>query len=164
MLKASCNPVSARQTARPSSSRGATLLEVLIAVVVLAIGLLGFAALQSTSLQSGHSSYQRSQATWLAYDMLDRMRANPDNLAEYAFALPATPPVCIPNLTASGSGAARDRTEWLNAIACQLRPNGNGNVEVSNTTVVVNVRWVDARANLRDEDPAEVEFSLSTEF
>lgn len=55
---------------------GFTLLEVLIALVVLSIGLLGLAGLQSTGLRFNQSAGMRTQATQLAYDMADRMRAN----------------------------------------------------------------------------------------
>ncbi|MCX7101946.1 MAG: type IV pilus modification protein PilV, partial [Methylobacter sp.] len=55
---------------------GFTLIEVLIAMLVLAVGLLGLAGLQATSLKSNQSAYNRSQATQLAYDLADRMRAN----------------------------------------------------------------------------------------
>jgi type IV pilus assembly protein PilV len=60
----------------PGKQRGLTLLEVLIAVVVLAIGLLGVAGLQLAALQNGQQSYLRSQASTLAYEIADRMRAN----------------------------------------------------------------------------------------
>jgi type IV pilus assembly protein PilV len=55
---------------------GFTLLEVLVAILVIAIGLLGMAGLQMQSLRQGQSAYQRSVATQLAYDMSDRMRGN----------------------------------------------------------------------------------------
>jgi type IV pilus assembly protein PilV len=58
------------------TNAGFTLIEVLIAVVVLAAGLLGLAALQTTTLSNNQSAYFRSQATQLAYDMSDRMRSN----------------------------------------------------------------------------------------
>ncbi len=57
-------------------NRGFSLIEVLIALVVLAIGLLGLATLQMTSLQFNSDAYLRSQATVLAYDVADRMRSN----------------------------------------------------------------------------------------
>lgn len=53
--------------------RGFTLLEVLVAIVVLALGLLGLAALQMNGLQSAHSSYQRSVATLSAQDAAERL-------------------------------------------------------------------------------------------
>ncbi len=58
------------------SGAGFTLIEVLVALVVLAIGLLGLAGLQTAGLKYDHSAYQYSQATQAAYDILDRMRAN----------------------------------------------------------------------------------------
>lgn len=57
-------------------SQGFSLVEVLVALLVLSIGLLGLAALQTTSLQYNTGSYLRTQATFLAYDIIDRMRAN----------------------------------------------------------------------------------------
>jgi len=59
-----------------TQSQGFSLVEVLVALLVLSIGLLGLAALQTTSLQYNTGSYLRTQATFLAYDIIDRMRAN----------------------------------------------------------------------------------------
>ena len=60
----------------PYKSHGFTLIEILLAVVVLSGGLLGLAGLQLTGLKSNHSAYLRSQATILTLDIADRMRAN----------------------------------------------------------------------------------------
>lgn len=60
--------------AKGADSRGFTLLEVLIAVFVLAIGVLGLAALQITSKQAGAEAAQRTMAANLAFDLLERMR------------------------------------------------------------------------------------------
>jgi type IV pilus assembly protein PilV len=62
---------------------GFTLIEVLIAMLVLALGLVGLAGLQVTSLRNNLSAYNRSQATQLAYDLADRMRANIPGVATY---------------------------------------------------------------------------------
>ncbi|MEN8108371.1 MAG: type IV pilus modification protein PilV [Pseudomonadota bacterium] len=59
---------------------GFTLLEVLIALLVLSIGLLGLAALQTVGLRSNQMATMRTQATQISYDITDRMRANPDGL------------------------------------------------------------------------------------
>jgi type IV pilus assembly protein PilV len=56
--------------------RGFTLLEVLIALVIFSLGLLGMAGLLTVSVKTNHSAYLRSQAFLLAQDMADRMRAN----------------------------------------------------------------------------------------
>lgn len=92
---------------------GFSLLEVLIALLVLSIGLLGLAALQTTSLRSNQMATMRTLATQLAYDMTDRMRANPTGLAaqDYVIATnetPASTPV---------TRADNDLTEWRAQIA-----------------------------------------------
>jgi type IV pilus assembly protein PilV len=61
---------------RRPSSLGFTLVEVLVALVVLSIGLLGLAGLQSRGLQFNQGAVMRTQATQLIYDLSDRMRAN----------------------------------------------------------------------------------------
>ncbi len=59
-----------------ANSKGFTLIEVLIALIVLAIGLLGMATLMMASLQSSQGAAQRSAATVVAYDLIERMRVN----------------------------------------------------------------------------------------
>jgi|GEM_PF-966312 len=59
-------------------TRGFTLIEVLISVLVLAVGLLGFAALQITAVNNNQESYFRTQATVIAQDMASRMHTNRD--------------------------------------------------------------------------------------
>jgi len=65
------NPTIATQT-------GASLVEILVTVIISMIGLLGLAALQNTSIKMSYDSYVRSQANFLAYDLIDRIRANKD--------------------------------------------------------------------------------------
>ncbi len=56
--------------------KGFSLVEVLVALLVLSIGLLGLAALQTTSMKYNTDSYFRTQATYFVYDIIDRMRTN----------------------------------------------------------------------------------------
>jgi type IV pilus assembly protein PilV len=122
------------------SVRGFTLLEVLVAMVVLSIGLLGLAGLMASSLKNSHSAYQRTQATWLAYDALDRMRANRQVALAggYNVALGATP---------GGSGmAATDLSQW-NAALSNTLPAGQGSIAVAaGGAVTVIVQWDDTRS------------------
>ena len=74
------NPIKENSLATRCS--GFSLIEVLVALLVLSIGLLGLAALQTTSLQFNTASYFRTQATLLAYDIVDRMRANPTGVSD----------------------------------------------------------------------------------
>lgn len=59
-----------------ANSKGFTLIEVLIALIILAIGLLGMATLMMSSLQSSQGAAHRSAATVVAYDLIERMRVN----------------------------------------------------------------------------------------
>ena len=54
-------------------------MEVLVAMLILAIGLLGLASLQTQSLKFNHDAYVRSQATILAAEIMDKMRVDPPN-------------------------------------------------------------------------------------
>lgn len=144
-------PARARLTDAASGrylAAGFTLIEVLVALLVLSIGLLGLAALQSATLQFNHSAYLRSQATNLAYDMIDRMRANRQAALNGAydggFASPA--PACGSVVAASTTVADVDIAAWRNALACAL-PSGTGSVDVAADGVTtVRVRWDESRA------------------
>lgn len=60
----------------PGSQQGTTLIEILISLLILAVGLLGMAGLQTVSLRNTQSAYQRTQATILSNDVVERIRAN----------------------------------------------------------------------------------------
>ena len=139
--------------------RGFTLLEVLVAVVVMSIGLLGLAGLMASSLKNWHSAYQRTQATWLAYDALDRMRANrPAALAGgYNLALGGTP---------GGSGvAASDLSDWSTALAGAL-PEGKGSIAVTTGgAATVIVQWNDSRGTHDSSDDGSAQqFQVDTQL
>ncbi len=105
------------------SQRGFTLLEVMIAVFVLAIGLLGMAHLQITSLKHNQSAEYRTQAALFAADMLDRMRANREAAqnGNYALAVGA-------NLPANTNTIAdEDIVDWRGNLS-QYLPNGIGQI------------------------------------
>lgn len=117
--------------------KGFTLIETLIALVILAVGLLGMASLLLNSMQSSHNAYQRSQASMLAYDLIERMRANQEQaVTTDAYTLAAnatatTDPQCT-NCTPS-QRAQTDLHDWRVALAGGIpgataaitRSNGN---------------------------------------
>lgn len=121
-----------------NSQRGTSLVEVLVALLVLSIGLLGVAGLQMTSLRNNRSAHLRSQAQVMAYDITDRMRANRDIAIDdgaYNIAIGAT--------GTAGTLAGDDLVRWKEALASSL-PAGDGSVQVVNTNVVlITVQWVD---------------------
>lgn len=118
---------------------GVSLIEVLIALLVLGIGILGMVALQTRSLALDREAYLRSQAESLAYDMGDRMRANEGQLAAYATAR-GNDVDCKDDVPSGGSLAKRDLADWLIDIACTL-PEGDGRVVVNGDEVVITVAW-----------------------
>jgi len=98
---------------------GFTLIEALIALLVLSIGLLGVAAMQLASLQANNGAFQRTQATFLAQDIADRMRANRTSAlaGDYDFALGDAAPV------APATIAEQDVLAWKTRLAATL-PQG----------------------------------------
>lgn len=133
---------------------GVTLLEALIAFLVLSVGLLGMAGLQLTGMTMTNDSYFRSQATWMAYDILDRMRANYDTAnttAAYKIDYSAAAPSgsdCAASTCTEAEMATYDLGEWKNELAAKL-PDGNGEITFADTssvrTYVIAIRWDDSR-------------------
>lgn len=126
--------------------QGFTLLEVLIALLVLSIGLLGLAALQTTGLRSNEMASMRTTATQLAYDISDRMRANPAGVDtnEYVLAGGATP--------TGTSVAALDLIAWYNAVIAL--PGGRSSITqcdgasvppCDGITHIITVQWDEMR-------------------
>ena len=127
------------------------MVEVLVALVVLAIGLLGIAALYLNSLQSGRTAIYRTEAVNLAADLADRIRMNRTAQAAYASVFTATAaPVGACSTTGGCTDvelATTDLANWKTSIG-QLLPGGQGQVAVTAPTAVdepatyvVTVRW-----------------------
>lgn len=121
--------------------KGFSLIEVLVAMVVLSLGLLGLAALQMTSLRFNQSSQMRTQATILASDIFDCMRANRNaaNLGQYASAFTAGPP-------AGASIYEQDLRNWKNRITSLLGATAQGEAAGPDAEgkYRVTIRWSDA--------------------
>lgn len=142
--------------------RGFTLMEVLISMVVLSIGLLGLAGLQMNGLQSNNSSYQRTQASLLANEMIDRIRANRAGLLlgyynDFSGSAP-NDPNCISDDCSIQELANYDAYLWANELAGRL-PLGVGTVTGggANSLFTVTVRWDDNRSG-----DADTSFIMST--
>ena len=97
-------------------SAGFTLLEVLITLIVLAIGMLGLANLQSKIHVAEIESYQRAHAVLLVQDMMDRINSNRSNAASYADAAELGTGNALQDCSAAATLAARDRCQWSNAL------------------------------------------------
>jgi type IV pilus assembly protein PilV len=135
-------------------SRGITLIEVLVTMLVMSIGLLGLAGLQALMLYQNHSAYQRSQATILTYDIIDRMRTNRNAAlnGDYDLKLAADAPT-------GTSIPASELRAWRTALTDAI-PSAASSVDVDNDgKVTITVRWIDERlrASISNEDPDEDE-------
>jgi type IV pilus assembly protein PilV len=118
-----------------SRNAGFSIVEVLVALVVLSIGMLGIAALYVESLRAGRTAVYRTQAVNLASDMADRIRANRNAREAYDLAADdepvergcaATAEDATPNTCSAAELAEDDMARWRAAIIDQLPGNGQG--------------------------------------
>jgi type IV pilus assembly protein PilV len=110
---------------------GFTLIEVLIAVLVLAVGLVGLAGIQASGLQMNDSAYMRSQASILAQDIADRARANTRGFRNGAYDDPSADihDDCQEhaNRCTAKEMAQTDVKVWQDSVAALL-PDGEGTI------------------------------------
>lgn len=116
--------------------QGMTLIEVLVALLILTVGLLGAAAVQINALKYTDSSRMTSQASFIAYDMMDRIRANSG--ANYT----VTPP------TSANPGNARDQHlfDFTTSIVNFGGPTATGSITLNQRVYTITITWSDARA------------------
>jgi len=113
---------------------GFTLLEVLISIVVFSFGLLGIAGMMTISVRNNHNGYLRSQANFLAENMLDRMRANPNALWNGFYAGTASVGSSVCDLATPCNFqqlAQYDMEQWAQSIQLAL-PSGQGTISCVN--------------------------------
>jgi len=136
-----------------NKTQGFTIIEVLVSLMILSVAVLALGVLQIVSIQNTQGGYMRTQATILAYDMIDSMRANIPAVTNgnysltFATATPA-PVNCYGPAAdcASGQMAVSDINRWRTVLANYL-PSGNGEIttalNATTTQVTVSVQWLD---------------------
>ncbi|ABA89397.1 type IV pilus minor pilin PilV [Syntrophotalea carbinolica DSM 2380] len=126
----------------PSGPPGFSLIEVLVALLILSIGLIGLAGVQTRGVTTNYSALQRSQATLYAYDIVERMRANRETARlsswPYEIDFGNTPDGGLPTLV------QQDLTGWLGSV--DDLPNGEGAITMTNLgngriRATIQVRW-----------------------
>ena len=119
---------------------GMTLIEVLVALLILAIGLLGAAVLQLNALKYTDSARMTSQASFIAYDMLDRIRTNAG--ADYAWGRAEL----APPITSTASVRDLDLHDFETNIVGFAGKDAKGAVAVNGQEVTISISWSDGRA------------------
>lgn len=123
--------------------QGVTLVEAMIALLVISIGLLGIASLQLTAMSQNTSALNHSQAVWYAYNMSDRIRANITEFDNYdgidtsnGYAQD-----CVSSACSTGEMLTADAADWT-AMVANL-PAGRGLINSNADGLVVTVMWDD---------------------
>lgn len=126
------------------STQGMSLIEVLVSVLVLSLGLLGIAALQSMALRGGQSSLESSQAVMQASSIVEAMRANSLDATSYN-----TAKICSAGSVSGTSLAKNDLRAWLDSMKGTLGTVGDtttcGKIENCPAACKVTVYWDDSR-------------------
>jgi type IV pilus assembly protein PilV len=119
---------------------GATLIEVMVALLVLSVGILGVAILQLNALKHSDSAMRSTQVSFIAQDLLERVRANPDG--NYAMASLSQAP------TSGNLESPRDQDlfDFADQLRRMLGSDVQASIAVSGARVTVTVDWNDSRA------------------
>jgi len=141
----------------PARMEGMSLIEVLVSVLILGIGLLGIAAMQSLALRGGQSSLESSQAVMQSTSIIEAMRANRANAASYNTA----GMVCA----APGGGglAGADLDAWIASLKSTIGNDGAtcGQITGCPDLCVITVQWDDSRGG-NDQGGATRSFTTQT--
>lgn len=134
-----------RPARSPRAQRGASLLEVLIAVLILAVGMLGMAALQAITLKNTGSAAQRSSAVIQSYAILDLMRANRDaaRAGQYNQGWLCAAP-------GGGNRVSNDIGQWIGQLKGAMGESACGRIDCRADVCIVGVRWDDSRGTAGD--------------
>ena len=108
-------------------SAGFTLIEVMVTLLILSVGLLGLAAMIGQSLRFNQGGYTRSQGTFLAYEIIDAMRADADNADNYTAVYDDDIHVCVPNPAAANNLVNATLGCWHARVAREL-PGGTATI------------------------------------
>lgn len=154
MHRTSSNNFSHNQPRPSFGAAGFTLLEVMVALMVLAVGALGIAAMQLRGLQYNHDAYLRSQISVLAYDMSDRMRLNRALATSYAstYTVPVSAPTgCQTELATP----ANDLVCWQTQLSNALPPGSTADIVLAGGEYTIDIAWTD-----RDGSPRSIEYTF----
>ncbi len=109
-----------------NNQQGVSLIESMIALLVISIGLLGIAALQITAMKQNNSALHHSQSVWISYDITDRIRSNFGQFANYATIDTSNTYAqdCVTSACNSTEMITADAQNWATLV--QNLPSGRG--------------------------------------
>lgn len=122
-----------------SRQRGVSLIEVLITVLVLAIGLLGLSALQVSSLKNNQSAMQRSLAVVQSYTIVEAIRADTESAKQGRF------DIKLNDTPSNNTFPEKVHTLWREQLQQNLGESATGAVSCSNTRCTITVQWDDSK-------------------
>lgn len=141
-------------------ARGVTLIEVLVTMVIVAVGLLGLAGMQVRGLSIQKDAHGRAIATQLALDIADRMRSNVGAVANYAFTTgyptgaysAPTAPDCEAATCTAVQQAQFDFDRWFTRVRGGALPGGWARIEQVPATPAWNVTLMWVETGLRQDN------------
>lgn len=152
------------------SEAGSSLIEVVVALFVLAVGMLGVLSMQVKSMQFNQSAYYYSQAVYLANDILEGMRSNKSVANTYLIDLDEATPTA--NKNCSGQGVtctpaqlrSYNINQWRTNIAATLS-SGKSSIQRTGNFYAITVQFDDSRSEYNnDGEPVLAEYVLVTEI
>jgi len=138
---------------RLKKSSGFTLIEILVAIVIIGVGLLATAKMQLLAVQNTQGGYQRAQASNIGYDIIDRMRNNTPAVTNGDYDIGAGDARPAP-IDCKGADADCSTVEmaqfdhfWWRGSVDEFLPSGTGAIETEDngtfTKVTITLTWID---------------------
>lgn len=126
---------------RTGIARGSSMMEVLVSILILSFGMLGVGGLQVTALRNAQNSYNRSVATFLADDLMDRMRANRSVALTTSSDYTNYSGTTAANTCAVGDSVSTcDMKTWKQAVTDQL-PSATVTIVIASSIVTITIKW-----------------------
>ena len=139
--------------------RGVGLIEILVTILVIAIGLLGLAGMQTASMKNINNSHNRALATIAAYDMAERMRSNPAGVKGGSYDA-----VTVNESTnascGSTPGAAVDICEWAAALKASFSDDFVGSVTAAGLNHKIKITWTELDGNNETGSASAPDFTM----
>lgn len=152
------------------SENGSSLIEVVVALFVLAVGMLGVLSMQVKSMQFNQSAYYYSQAVYLANEILESMRSNRSVASTYLIELDEVTPTPAKDCSAQGITCtpaelrSYNLSQWRQNIAATLT-SGKSSIQRSGDFYAITVQFDDSRSEMNSSGAPELsEYVLVTEI